>query len=147
LPDADRDLRAIIEIMLEYREQLPAGLYPDPDPDYTLGNLQQCHDAGSMLYVLEWDGERAKGCLVAHVSDCYWSPGRMQASDMIFYVRPEYRGSTGGRLLLRMEALCRQHGIASLEMNNVSPEHQEAVDALYGRAGYRVTCVSYQKDL
>jgi GNAT superfamily N-acetyltransferase len=71
----------------------------------------------------------------------------MQASDMIFYVRPEYRGSTGGRLLLRMEALCRQHGIASIEMNNMSPVHQDAVDRLYQRRGYRITCISYEKDL
>jgi len=143
----DQDLRDIIDLMVEYRSHLPPWMYPDPDPGFALENLRDAYDEGQLVYVLEERAGKPAGCIVGCIFEAYWSPGHLIVSDMIFYVTPEYRGLLGVRLLEDFEKLCRERGVATIEMNNVSPEHMEGVANLYLRRGYRQSCITYEKDL
>lgn len=145
--DIERDLQDIVELMVEYQAQLPAGLYPDSDPAYVFDQLAEMHADGSLLYVIERDGPRAVGCLVLSLFPAFWSPAHLGASDMIFYVRPDHRGGTGLRLIAEAERKAKAAGVTMIEMNNVSPEHFARVDRLYRRLGYRQTCTTYEKGL
>lgn len=145
--DPERDLQAIVDLMVEYQAQLPPDLYPDSDPAFAFQQLAEAYQGGGLVYAIEWDGERAKGCLVLALYNAFWSPAHLGANDMIFYVRPAYRGRTGLRLIKEAEAKAKAAGATRIEMNNVAPEHFASVDKLYRHLGYVPTCTTYEKGL
>ena len=69
--------------------------------------------------------------------------GARVASELFWWVEPEYRGLTGLKLLHRAERWATERGAQVLQMIAPSPE----VERLYDRSGFTRVEVSYQKRL
>lgn len=74
---------------------------------------------------------------------CYAHPfsGEHVASELVWWVNPDSRGSIGVRLLKQAEAWVRAHDAALLQM--IAPN--DHVAAFYGRCGYEQVETLYQR--
>lgn len=70
--------------------------------------------------------------------------GRLQASELFWWLDPKHRGA-GGFLLRRAERWAKAYGAQSLQM--IAPAESPHVGEMYMRLGYEPVETSYQKRL
>lgn len=148
----EADLPRIVEMAQRFYPESP---YP---PLY--GDMPEAQAAGLALVVMNGYGNiepgvvlvaEAGGALVGMVCLCAdrgtFNPAVKMASELVFWVEPEYRGGMAAvRLLRAAEEAARDMGITVNRMAVLSSSPAQAAQ-LYERMGYTLTESYYSKRL
>jgi predicted N-acetyltransferase YhbS len=95
------DVNAIINLLREYRAEMPYGFLADANDEAHIRQLLASLLAGQgLVLVAEVDGKTV-GILMAGVMPSIWSPKHFLLTEFAYFVTPEYRGSTAGYRLMR----------------------------------------------
>ena len=107
------------------------------EPDYMVGNMLASLDAGAFLRVAVLDG-KVVGFLWAVIGEMApWNP-QLVANDILFYVEPEYRGSTCGlRLVKEYTQWANSFGCVESRLSLASGINMERTGLMFERLGYR----------
>ena len=96
---------------------------------------------------LAFDGDQPVGFVSACVVPFFWSDYQ-RATDLGFYVKPQYRGSSAApRLLRAIENWARSMGAKQFCMGQSLGGKVEAMRSFYERAGYQICGFNSVKDL
>lgn len=140
-----RDIPVLVKMVDRFvREEMPDPPEPDPEviEDTLLLLIQQQNQYG-MVVVAEKDGKIC-GLVCATTTPSAFSRG-LHAIELAYYVLPEHRKSRIWRDLIKTyEDWARE--IAKADYATVAFLDQR-VGKLYERLGYRLTEVSYKKEL
>jgi len=81
---------------------------------------------------------------------CYeipWSDKKL-AMDTLLYVKPEFRGTKAGWLLmLAWERWAKEQGAVEVQISIASGIHEERTGSFYERLGYTKTGTQYRKEV
>lgn len=99
-------------------------------PDTTRNTFQRAVNQREAVVLILTDGEDVHGVLVGVVNQLWYSRKR-QASDLFFYVRPEYRGHGGGLISRFLGWARKQPRVAEVVMGVTSGADTEE---RFGRA-------------
>ena len=96
---------------------------------------------------LAYDGDIPVGFVSACVVPFFWSDYQ-RASDLGFYVKPDYRGSSAApRLLRAIENWARSMGAKQFCMGQSLGGKVDAMRAFYERSGYQICGFNSVKEL
>lgn len=134
----DRDLDTIVSMGEAFLRETPYGTQIGTNPEQLRTFARTLMQGAGAIAVTGGDvptGMIAVWCFVHPFS------GERIASELVWWVNPEERGSTGVRLLRWAEAWARAQGAVALQM--IAPT--DRVGAFYERRGYTRVEVSYQR--
>ena len=141
-----QDISAIVEVLIEFmRESAYAEHAQEPNRAYLQRLVFNVIYAG---YIWLWtEEEEIVGLLAAVKEPNVWMPNRTQLRELVWYVKPGYRGrATGGKLFVEFsktgDALLAEgkvHGVATTKMSTTQDYNLE-------RRGFRLTEYMYVKD-
>jgi len=95
------DVPVIIELLREYRSEMPYGFLSDADDETYVRQMLANLIAGQGL-VLVAESEKIEGILIAGVMPSLWSPKHFLLTEFAYFVKQECRSGTSGyRLLAR----------------------------------------------
>lgn len=116
------------------------------DADHITKMTRHLMDTG--IVQVAFDEDKVVGLLLIVLFPNPFNPKCLNATELAYYVDPEYRESGVGRQLLTQgENVAKQIGVQLFNMihlNSVSPEKAEAV---YAKMGYRKNETVFTKDL
>ena len=93
---------------------------------------------------LAWDGEDPVGVFVGNVASYYFGPD-LVATDTIWYVVPEKRGTyVGIKLLSLFEDWARSKGAADIRIGQTSTIKPEVFEGLLEKRGYKFIGANYR---
>lgn len=82
------------------------------------------------------------------VSPSLWSPSRLHAQEVFWWVHPEERGGGLGKTLrVAGEDWAREYGANAMTMVALANERQSKMHSIYSKAGYQKTETHYVKGL
>lgn len=127
------DAQAVTNLLLRGRSELAHSLDIHEDIDKAQGVLAQfAASPAHFFYVLE-TGDEIVGALVGMVAPIWWSRDEV-ATDLFFYVAPEYRGH-GIHLLKRFIAWAKGFDSVRRIFLSISIDNERAAQ-LYERVGF-----------
>lgn len=138
------DIPAIVAMAQAFLRATPYGAYLPEQPDALeafAARLIASHDGVILLAMKEAD---PAGMIALWTYDHPMS-GERVASELVWWVNPEARGSLGVRLVRRAEAWARAHGAVVLQM--IAPTHAPRVGQFYAACGFEEIETSYQRRL
>ncbi len=131
------DIEAIINLLREYRAQMPYGFLADADDEEHVKQMLSSLMAGQGL-VLIAETDSIIGILMAGVMPSIWSPKHFLLSEFAYWVSPEHRGGTAGYRLLRQYL---DEAIAMKESGRISnffiSKMVNSPDLNFGRFGFQ----------
>lgn len=78
-----------------------------------------------------------KGFIVGMIAPSFLHPGRLQCSELAWYVEPEYRGSSAAiRLMMMYEAEALSRGCHEIGMVCLEALNPESTGRIYEKLGY-----------
>lgn len=78
-----------------------------------------------------------KGFIVGMIAPSFLHPGRLQCSELAWYVEPEYRGTTAAlRLMRRYEKVARDNKCYYVSMVAIESLNPKATGKIYEKLGY-----------
>jgi len=99
------------------------------------------------VFVADVDGTLA-GCFVAVLSPVWYAPSHKVATEVAWWVAPEYRkGTTAIRLIQAFEQWAIESGASMVSMSNLQVNDNGAVADILGRMGYAMTEQTHTKGL
>lgn len=114
------------------------------EPDHTVKMVRMAYDHG-LLAVVDIDGERVGFC-AGIKSFILGSTKALCATELAWWLNPEYRGGKNGvALLLFMEELVKEQGIKYWTMVSMQSSMPEQVGKMYERMGYIHSETCYTK--
>lgn len=139
------DLPAVIEMAQAFLRQTPYGQHLPEQPDALAAFAERL--------LLSPDGvilvaPAADGGLVGMIALWVYAhpmSGERVASELVWWVNPDARGSLGVRLVRRAEQWARAQGAAVLQM--IAPQHAPRVGDVYRALGFDAIETSYQRRL
>lgn len=132
------DIEDIIEMLKEYRANMPYGFLQDADDkDYVISMLSSLM-AGQGIVLIGLQDNKPAGMLIAGAMPSLWSPKHIMLTEFAFWVKPANRGGTiGYRLLHKYLA----EGIKMKESGRVTnlflSKMINSPDLNYERLGFR----------
>ena len=94
------DVPAILDLLREYRANMPYGFLQDADDaEYVTQMLAELM-AGKGLVLVAEVNNKVVGVLVAGIMPSIWSPKHFLMTEFAYYVKQEHRGGTAGYRLL-----------------------------------------------
>lgn len=94
------DVPAILDLLREYRTNMPYGFLQDADDaEYVTQMLTELM-AGKGLVLVAEVNNKVIGVLVAGIMPSIWSPKHFLMTEFAYYVKQEHRGGTAGYRLL-----------------------------------------------
>lgn len=94
------DLPAILDLLREYRSNMPYGLLQDADDaEYITTMLSELMAGKGLVLVAELD-TKIIGVLISGIMPSIWSPKHFLLTEFAYYVKAEYRNGTAGYRLL-----------------------------------------------
>jgi len=139
------------------RDILQLGIAMQEESDYVAVQFDIEQSAQSIIRMvvdnpagfgaLAYDGDKAVGMIAGSVSPYFFSKGAL-ASDFVWYVRPEYRGSrTAVKLLKMFSSWAVERGASELYMGVTTNVHATRTGALLQRLGFEHVGGNYRKRL
>lgn len=114
---------------------------------------QQCaqlthHLIDNGIVLTAFDDNKVVGLLLMVVGPMPFNPLAIVATEVVYYVSPEYRkGGLGIRFLKKAEAIARAHGVKYVSMIHLDSVEPERAEAVYKRLGYHKTETLFSKDI
>lgn len=131
------DVPALVALGRDMHDESPRfrGLpYDETQVTYVGRNLIENEDG--LVLVAEHDGQLAG--MLAGVAVQHFFCAEFYATDLVFYVVPEHRGSSAAfRLLAQWRTHWRSRGVTELVLGVSTEVHPERTMRLYERLGYR----------
>lgn len=141
-PAAATDVPTVVAMAERFLRDTPYGAQLTSDPDRLAGFARRLlENPAGALYLAERDGA-AIGMIALWTYEHPYSGDRI-ASELVWWVNPEHRGSAGVRLLRRAEAWAKAQGARALQMIAPSPR----VAGFYEACGYEWVESSYQRSV
>jgi len=139
------------------RDILQLGIAMQEESDYVAVQFDIEQSAQSIIRMvvdnpagfgaLAYDGDKAVGMIAGSVSPYFFSKGAL-ASDFVWYVRPEYRGSrTAVKLLKMFSSWAVERGASELYMGVTTNVHAARTGELLQRLGFEHVGGNYRKRL
>lgn len=95
-----------------------------------------------------YDGDKIVGMLLAVIGAVPFSPTVGSATEMVFYVEPDYRkDGLGAHLIKQAENVCRQLGVKYLNMIHLASVDPSKPEALYNKLGFSVSETVFTKEV
>ena len=130
------DTAAIVELGNSFWMQtgyFKAGVAYDTDHCVELAEALRVHGISQVAY----DGDRLVGLFLGVIGAIPFSPTTQSATEMVFYVDPDYRKSgLGGKIVKQAENVCRQLGVTYLNMIHLDSVDPVKAEGLYNKMGY-----------
>lgn len=134
------DVDAVVAMSLRFISETPYGAAITGDPVRLLAFAERLiENQDGALFVADQAGELAG--MIALWAFTHPYSGERIASELVWWVNPDQRGSLGVRLLKRAEQWAQAQGAAALQM--IAPN--ERVEAFYVACGYDRVEASYQR--
>ncbi len=95
--------------------------------------------------VIVWDEEGIKGAIAGSISPHYTNKQFLVANEFAWWVKPEYRGTVGKKLLKAFELWAVMNEADYIVMASLEELNPELIDRVYKGLGYKVTEHSYLK--
>lgn len=132
------DIPAILDLLREYRANMPYGFLQDADDaEYVTQMITELSAGKGVVLVADVEGEIV-GLLIAGIMPSIWSPKHYLLSEFAYYVKREYRGGTAGYRLL---ARYLEEGAKLKEEGRVTnffiSKMVNSPDLNYGRYGFQ----------
>lgn len=103
-------------------------------------------DAG--IVQVAYDEDRLVGFILMIVAPIPFVATRTAASEMAFYVSPEYRDvGVGKRLMRQAENVAKQLGVSRISLTHLADAEGEKAGEVYVDEGYSPSEISYTKEL
>lgn len=137
----EQDFDGMADMSEHFLSATPYGTLLDASPDTLVSFMRSL--AGletAAMWVAESDG-RLVGMVAGWVFQHPFS-GQPIASELVWWVEPEARGTVGIRLLDAFETWAKKRGATGIQM--IAPE-SSSIGALYERRGYRRVETLYQR--
>lgn len=94
------------------------------------------------------EDEKIVGLFLAMVNPIIFNPGFKSATEVVYYVHPDYRkGGAGIRLLRQAENVGRQIGLKYLNMVHLDSVDPDRPEALYRKLDYVLNETVFTKEL
>lgn len=95
-----------------------------------------------------YDEDELVGFILLAVGPVPFTKSAMAATEMAFYVKPDYRDDGVGRKLLRQaENVAKQLGLHKVNMLHLGDSEAAKNEKFYSSQGYRPTEVAFTKDI
>jgi len=95
-----------------------------------------------------YDDDRLVGMFLAVVGFIPFNPLAKAATEMVFYVDPDYRkDGLGTRIIKQSENVCRQLGVVYLNMIHLDSVDPEKAEGLYNKLGYYKSETVFTKEV
>ena len=121
-----------------------AGVAYDAEQCRQLADTLRTHGIAQVAY----DGDKIVGMLLAVIGSVPFSPTVGSATEMVFYVEPDYRkDGLGAHLIKQAENVCRQLGVKYLNMIHLASVDPSKPEALYKRMGYHTSETVFTKEV
>ncbi len=118
------------------------------DADNTENLVGGMIDLGGIVLLAENEEGDVVAVLVMLVTPMLFNPAHTVASEMVYYVSPEYRkGGLGIRMLKKAEQVAKAKGVKYISMVLLASVEPERPAAVYNRLGYHQTEATYSKEL
>lgn len=138
----ERDFEQILEMSAKFWIETQ---FTEPfEPDHTLKMVEMAYDHG-LLAVVDIDG-LCVGFCAGVKSFILGSTKAMCATELAWWLNPEYRGGKNGVALLQfMEGLVKEQGIKYWTMVSMESSMPEQVGRMYEKLGYVRSETCYTK--
>ena len=131
------DIDQVIALGRMMHQESPRFRNTDFDVEKCKRGLEELVPEGS-VFVAEM-GEEMTGCLVGMLSTHYFG-NTLQASDLMLYVKPQWRGSRSAYLLIKaFERFARDSKAQVVQLGISADIDCEKVRGFYEKMGYKVT--------
>jgi GNAT superfamily N-acetyltransferase len=88
------------------------------------------------------------GLMLMMVGHMPFNPSTLVATELVYYVDPDYRASGAGQKLLRMaEKIAAKRGVKYISMIHLDSVEPERAEAVYSKMGYSKTETLFSKDI
>ena len=135
------------EIILDYITDAAGRFYTEAGIEYPSNAREYYRDvlANPLVFAKVIVG---KGFLVAMAAPSFLHPGKLQASELAWYVEPEFRGtSTAIKLMKMYEAEALERGCTEIGMVCLESINPETTGKIYEKLGYNKHETHYIKEV
>jgi GNAT superfamily N-acetyltransferase len=116
------------------------------DPEHARASIEQMREAGVVL-VATVDGEIVGG-LLGLLTPLWFNQSAMVASEVAWWVDPQYRGGAAGvRLLYTFEAWAKERGATAVSLSDLVLDGEQPAGSLIDKLGYTLVERSHVKVL
>lgn len=95
------DIPQIIEMLKEYRDAAPIEILRQADDQEYIERFLLNLIVGSGFILVDEKDDKLIGMLIAGIVPNLWNPKVSQCSEIAYWVKPEFRGSTAGYRLIK----------------------------------------------
>lgn len=128
------DIPRLTELFVDYyQEQFPQ--YTDV-PLINVKTIMSLIAAGAGVAVIDEKDGQIRGAIIAIVCPNIWDPSRLVLTEILFYVKPEYRGGTSGGRLIKKYTEVGDEWKDSGRVVHYTISHTAKLKLDYGRWGY-----------
>lgn len=141
---------ADVERMLPLTEDLHKYLELGRLAHYDRGYMElflsvSIHDDDKLALVAEQDGN-VLGMMIAHTLGHWWSPSKLYAQELMYWVRPQYRHlGSGAEMLSRFDDWVKERGLDMAGMSSSGIYQREKLEKLFRGLGYVEESVIFMK--
>ncbi len=131
------DIPDILNTAIEFNIESQCGVPVDPNSlvDYIVKTLE--HKVGNVIIARQKDDLKFAGTLMVVTDSMWWDKNYKIASEVFWWVAPEFRGSScGSDMLIIGESLARELGAQEFHMFCLESVNPDRVASLLERSGY-----------
>lgn len=104
-------------------------------------------ETGGIVQVA-YDDDRVVGIILMVKGPMPFNPGALVATELVYYVDPEYRNTgVGTQLLQQAENIAKQQEIKFITMIHLDSVQPEKAESVYNSMGYHRNETAFTKDL
>lgn len=144
------DVEEIVALGIEFFDQSPYAAVTEYAPEDVWATLNGLIESPAGILLVAYGPQRAAqviGFAAAVVNPLYFNASYRVATELFWWVQPEYRAGTGRRLLEHLEQRAAGLGAHAMQMMALETVRPEAVARTLQRSGYRPVERSFVKEL